>query len=158
MQLAEVRMKAGAQGGGQQPEREVGVHEAVTDAQGRVRYTGLATGEAAGFAAVTESEGMRIGTQPFRMPAQGGLRGQIVALARTSNATLLQLDSRSRIIFDLREDSVLVMMALAVRNPSQEIFDPGEGGLMVPLPEGAVGAQEMEGSEPLDITPGQGVR
>jgi hypothetical protein len=158
VQLAEVRMKPGAQGGGHQPEREVGVHEAVTDGQGRVRYNGLATGEAAGFAAVTESEGMRIGTQPFRMPAQGGLRGQIVALGRTADPSLLQLDPRSKIIFDLREDSVLVMLALAFRNPSQDIFDPGEGGLMVPLPEGAVGAQEMEGSEQLDITPGQGVR
>ena len=156
VQLAQVRLKTAA--AGEQAGREVGVLEKLTDAAGRVRFDELVTGEGAGYVAVAEHEGLRLGTQPFRMPTDSGMRGHIVALRRTTETTALQLDPRSKVILQVREDAVTVMMALYVRNTSQDIFDGGEGGLVIPLPEAAVGAQELEGSEPLDISPGQGVR
>jgi hypothetical protein len=156
VQLAQVRLKPAQ--GGQEAGREVGVVEATSDQRGRARFTELLTGEAAGYAAVTEHEGLRLGTQPFRMPVESGMRGQILALRRTADRSALQLDPRSKIILQLREESIAVMMALFVRNTSQELFDPGEEGLILPLPDGAVGAQELEGSEPIEITPGVGIK
>ncbi len=156
VQLAEVHLKQGP--GGPEGDREVGVHRGTTDAGGKVRFDKLTTGETAGYAAVTEHEGMRLGTQPFRMPADGGLRGTILALRKTSETSGLRLDPRSKVVIYLREDAIAVMLALAVRNTSQEIFDPGEGGLVIPLPKGAVGAQALEGSDELDIAAGDAVR
>jgi hypothetical protein len=156
VQLAVVKLKAGETGG--QGDREVGLQEGTTDADGRVRFTALIIGETAGYAAVAEHDGLRLGTQPFRMPAESGLRGQIVALRRATDPRVLSLDPRTKIIVDRLEDAIQIMFALMLRNTSGEIFDPGEEGLFFPLPDGAVGAQELEGSEPIEITAGEGVR
>jgi hypothetical protein len=156
VQIAEVRLKQGP--GGTEGEREVGVHEGTSDAAGKVRFEKLTTGEAAGYAAVTEHEGLRLGTQPFRMPTDRGMRGSILALRRTSDTSALRIDPRSKVVVYLREDAIAVMVALIVRNTSSDIFDGGEEGLTIPLPDGAVGAQELEGSEKLDVAPGVAVR
>jgi hypothetical protein len=139
------------------PSRQVKVHPGVTDSAGNVRFDDLPTGETAGYAAVTEHEGLRLSTEPFRMPPDTGVRGQIVALRRTSDPSVLKLDPQTKVIIDLREDALAIMVGLFFRNTSQEIFDPGEQGLMIPLPEGAVNAQEIEGGEPLEVLPGKGV-
>jgi hypothetical protein len=137
--------------------RQVKVHPGVTDSAGNARFDDLPTGEAAGYAAVTEHEGLRLSTEPFRMPADTGMRGQILALRRTSDPSVLKLDPQSKLIVQLREEALAVMVGLFFRNTSQEIFDPGENGLLVPFPEGAVNAQEIEGGEPLEVVPGKGV-
>ena len=156
VQVAEVHLKPGAAGA--EGNREVGVHRGTSDAAGKVRFEKLTSGEAAGYAAVTEHDGMRLGTQPFRMPTDSGLRGTILALRRTSDSSALRIDPRSKVVIYLREDAIAVMVGLIVRNTSQEIFDGGEEGLILPLPPGAVGAQELEGGDSLDIAAGQGVR
>ena len=138
--------------------RQVKVHDAVSDAAGLVRWQGLTTGERAGYAAVLEHEGIRLSTQPFRMPETGGMRGRILALGRTKDPSVLSLDPRTKIVFDLREEAVAVMIGLTFRNQSQQIFDPGEEGLLIPIPEDSVGAQEIEGGEPLEVVPGKFVR
>jgi hypothetical protein len=139
-------------------DRAVKELRAVSDAKGMVRWTDLPTGQAFGYVAVTEHQGLRLSTEPFRMPDDSGMRGQILALRRTSDPSVLQLDPRSKVIVDLREEALAVMIGLFFRNVSQEIFDPGEQGLIIPMPEGAVNAQEIEGGEPLEIVPGKGIR
>ncbi len=140
------------------PKREVRVHDAVTDAEGKVRFTNLTTGETAGFAAVSDHEGMRLSTVPFRMPADTGMRGSILALLRTSDPSVLELDPQTKFVVDLREDALAVMIGLFIRNKSRQIFDAGEDGLVIPFPDGAVNAQEIEGGESIEIIPGKGVR
>ena len=139
-------------------DRGVKEQRAVTDARGMVRFTDLPTGQDNGFVAVTEHQGLRLSVEPFRMPEGSGMRGQILALRRTSDPSVLQLDPRSKVIVDLREEALAVMIGLFFRNTSQEIFDPGPQGLIIPMPEAAVNAQEIEGGEPLEILPGKGIR
>jgi hypothetical protein len=153
VRLGEVQLGGNTPEGGQ-----VRVHDAISDAKGRVRYTDLTTGEGAGYAAVSEHEGSRISTLPFRMLKESGMRGKILALGRTADPSVLRFDSRSRVVVDLREDAVAVMVALYFRNVSRDVFDAGEEGLFIPFPEGAVNAQEIEGGEPVEIVPGKGVR
>jgi hypothetical protein len=139
--------------------RHVSVHDGTTDAAGKVRFDNLTTGESAGYAAISDYEGVRISTVPFRMPPDTGMRGNILALGRTRDPSVLRLDSsRTKIVVDLREDALAIMIALYIHNPSKEMFDNGEEGLFVPFPEGAVNAQEIEGGEPIEIVPGKGVR
>jgi hypothetical protein len=130
----------------------------VTDARGIVRFADLPTGQDNGYVAVTEHQGLRLSVEPFRMPDDTGMRGQILALRRTSDPSVLKLDPRSKVIIDLREEALAVMIGLFFRNTSQEIFDPGEQGLIIPMPEGAVNAQEIEGGEPLEVLQGKGIR
>jgi hypothetical protein len=140
------------------PSKGVKEHRGVTDAKGTVRWSDLPTGASEGYVAVTEHQGLRLSTEPFRMPEDSGMRGQILALRRTRDPSVLRLDPRTKVIVDLREEALAVMVGLFFRNVSQEIFDPGEDGLIIPLPDGAVNAQEIEGGEPLEIIPGKGVR
>ena len=93
-----------------------------------MRFTGLPTGPGSGYAAVTEVDGLRLSTEPFRMPDDSGMRGQILALRSTRDPSVLRLDPRTKVIVDLREEALAVMVGLFFRNTSQEIFDPGPRG------------------------------
>jgi hypothetical protein len=136
---------------------QVKASTATSDAAGLVRFQELSTGEAAGYAAIIKHQGMRLGTEPFRMDTTKGMRGEIRALGRTDDRSVLRFDERSRIILELAEDAVQVMEELVFKNSSDRMFDPGPEGLMVPLPEGFEGTREFEGSTPLDIRAGEGV-
>lgn len=155
VRLGEINLAQGDPGGSGQ----VQVHDARTDASGKVRYTKLTTGETAGYAAVSDYQGARISTIPFRMAADSGMRGKILALDRTRDLSALRFDpQQSRMVVDLREEALAIMISFVVRNGSRAVFDNGDEGLFIPLPEGAVNAQEIEGGETIEILPGKGVR
>jgi hypothetical protein len=137
--------------------RELQLHTAISDGRGRARFQNLNTAQDAGYAAVIDHRGMRLSTEPFRMSPEAGMRGQILALGRSADPSALKIDSRSRMIIELRQDAVTVMQRLVFQNVSREIFDPGEQGLLLPVPANAVGVQEIPGASPLEIGPG-GVR
>lgn len=136
-----------------------GVHvlKATSDEHGVVRFGDLPTGDGDGYAAVIEHEGMRLGTEAFRMSPDKGLHGQIKALRRTTDPSGVRIDSRSKIIFQLGEDSLQVMEALVFTNGLDAVFDPGPGGVVVPLPKGFVSAQEIEGGASVEVRAREGV-
>ncbi len=138
-------------------DKNVKLHRAASDDKGIARFSGLSTGEGAAYAAVVLHEGMKLATQPFRMDPAAGMAGELRALDRTADASGLRIDNRSKVIFDLREDAVAVMQSLVFKNVSDKIFDAGENGLVVPLPKGFVGAQEIPGGVPLDVREGVGM-
>src|SRR5205814_3672129 len=98
----------------------------------------------------------RLSTEPFRMEATQGARGEIRAVGRTTDPSVLRLDNRARLIFEVGEDSLQMMEELIFKNTSEKAFDPGSEGLLIPLPDGFEGAKEIEGSVPLDLRAGQG--
>jgi hypothetical protein len=132
------------------------VLRATSSATGVARFEGLDTGENTGYAALIEHEGMRLSTEPFRMEAAQGMRGEIRALGRTSDPSVLRFDNRARLIVEVGEDSLQMMEELIFKNTSDKAFDPGNEGLLIPLPLGFEGAKEIEGSVPLDLRAGQG--
>jgi hypothetical protein len=132
------------------------VLRATSNESGVARFEGLNTGEATGYAALIEHEGMRLSTEPFRMDPAQGMRGQIRAVGRTTDPSVLRFDNRGRLIFEVGEDSVQMMEELIFKNTSDKAFDPGNEGLLIPLPQGFEGAKEIEGSAPLDLRAGQG--
>jgi hypothetical protein len=129
-----------------------------SDEAGLVLFRDLPTGESYGYAGVIEHQGMRLGTEAFRMAADKGMRGEIRAIGRTADPSVLRFDNRSKIIVTLGEDALEMMEQLVWKNVSEKIFDPGTNGLSVPLPEGAESAKEIEGGMPLEIRGGQGVQ
>lgn len=135
----------------------VRVFKALAGADGVARFEALATGEETGYAAIIEHQGMRLGTEAFRMSATAGMRGQIRALGRTSDPKVLRFDNRARLILEVGEDALQMMEELIFKNVSDKVFDPGAEGVVVPLPDGFSGAKELEGSAPVEVRAGQGV-
>ncbi len=129
----------------------VEVVNAQSDAQGVARWSNLATGEGAAYAAVMEHEGMRLSTEPFKLGTDIGARGDIRALRRTTDTAGLRLDERSLIIFETREDSLVVMERLVFKNQGDTVVDPGEAGLIIPVPSAAKNMQEMPGGSKIEL-------
>jgi hypothetical protein len=132
------------------------VLRATSNEAGVARFEGLVTGEETGYAALIQHEGMRLSTEPFRMDPAQGMRGEMRAVGRTSDPSVLRFDNRARLIFEVGEDSVQMMEELLFKNVSDKAFEPGSDGLLIPLPEGFEGAKEIEGSVALDLRAGQG--
>ena len=115
-----------------------------TDASGVARFVALSTAQDIGFLVVTEIEGMRIGTKPFRMATDGGMRAARMAPpARTADKSVLNLDQGSRFIFEVREDYLFVGEVLSFRNDTDRIFDGGPKGIFIPLPHEMTSFQAM---------------
>ncbi len=135
------------------------VHRAKTDGSGVARFTGLATGEGNGYAAVLEWKGLRLGTLPFVMPAEGGARAEIRAFARTNDPSVVAISDGARIVVQLRDDRLEILEMLPLENRSDLMFDPGVGAIEIPLPEGFVGASpgNREGEHRLEVRQNHGI-
>ena len=115
-----------------------------TDAQGLARFVNLSTAQDVGYLVVAEITGMRLGTKPFRMAADTGMRvARLAPPARTSDTSILNLDQGSRFIFEVREDFLFVGEVLSFRNESERIFDGGPKGIFIPLPHEMTNFQAM---------------
>lgn len=151
------------------PEHEVNVGQAgadgkvqaftqKTNAQGVARFVDLSTAQDVGYLVVTEIEGSRIGTRPFRMATDGGMRApRLAPPVRTNDLTVLSLDQGSRIIFEVREDFLFVGEVLSFRNESERIYDGGPKGIFVPLPHEMTSFAPMGEGATLEEVKGKGL-
>ena len=128
-----------------------------SDASGTALYSGLPTGEGTGYAAVVEWHGMRLGTSPFAMPAEGGARAEIRALTRTADPKVITIGPGGRIVVQMHEDGLQLLEMLPLENTSDKMFDPGPGAIEIPLPQGFVGAEGQEGEHKIEIRQNHGV-
>jgi hypothetical protein len=135
----------------------VKVHRGITGADGAARFDNLATGQGHGYAAVTDWKGLRIGTEPFGLPDKGGVRAEIRALQRTADPSVITIGTGGRVVITMRDDSLLVQEMLPLENRSSQLFDPGPGGVEIPLPTGFVSAQGGEGDHKIEIRKNHGV-
>jgi len=133
--------------------------KAVTDEQGRAEFKGLPAG-ANGHAEATVS-GEHLQSDPFVVPASGGLRVILVAgiaqaqerrkkeeaeaaAAPPVKGTVV-LGGNSRIIFEFPDDLMRVYYMLEIVNNARNRVDIG-GPLIIDLPQGAAGASPLDGS------------
>jgi hypothetical protein len=125
---------------------KIQVRRGRSDKDGTVRFTDLPTGTGFGYAAVIDWQGMKIGTEPFSMPDGGGARGEIRALARTSDPGVITIGAGGRVVLQMQEDSLQVLEIFPLENTSDKMFDPGPGAVEIPLPKEFVGAQTADNS------------
>jgi hypothetical protein len=143
-----------------------------TGADGRAIFAGVPISST--FGAKATIEGNALTTAQFTVPAQGGTRLLMIigapaalsemakgvhpdALDKTSDLSVLRISSGSRMMVELREDAIGVMQNLLVENTSDKVFDPGQRGLLIPLPDGFAGAEKLPGGAELEIKEGAGV-
>lgn len=126
------------------------VATAVTDADGRAEFLTLNPG--ATVVAATELDGVRLESQPFPVPGQGGIRLMLVgadpglADAPAESGTVV-FGADSRIAIELGEEVLNVFYMLDIVNDRQVPVEPG-APIMLALPAGATGTTLMGGSTP----------
>ncbi len=158
-----VRESLGNNVSGQQVTVTIGstTKTATTDDQGRALFDNLPRGEQ-GRAEVTVS-GESLVSDPFTVPAAGGLRVILVAglaqaaerkkaeeakeLAAPPTKGVVVIGGNSRILMQFQNDNLQVYYVLDVINNARSRVDIG-GPLVFDLPRGAGGASALEGSSP----------
>lgn len=123
--------------------------KARTDEQGEARFTvPSGVGAKAPFMAAVKEAGLSAMSQPFSVSSSavkdakpaGGWRVGLRALRATNDAAQLSLGQKSHLVLEVKDESVNVTENLVVENRGSEPYDPGPGGLVLPLPAGAKGA------------------
>ena len=134
---------------------------ASTDAQGRAQFTNLPVGQEGRAAATVDGEALQ--SDPFTIPASGGLRvilGAGIAKAAERKAAeasqaaaappvrgTVVIGGNSRILTQFADDALQVYYILEVINSARHRVDIG-GPLVLDLPPGTSGATVLEGSSP----------
>ena len=72
----------------------------------------------------------------------------------TSDPSVVRVSSSSKLLIDMREDSLAVMENLVLENTSDRIFRAEHGGIAIPLPAEANGVEAIEGSSHLELDQG----
>jgi hypothetical protein len=137
------------------------VRTARTDEQGRAEFANLPSGSEARAEATVNSE--QLVSDPFAVPAQGGLRVILVAGLKEAAARrekeaataaaappvrgTVVFSPNSRVLMEFRDDTLQVFYVLDIVNNARSRVDLG-GPLIIDLPSGAAGANVLEGSSP----------
>ena len=130
-----------------------------TDETGRAQVTGLAPGASATAQAVVEGE--RLSSQPFEVPARGGVRVILISGLERARARREQEEAEaakappvkgtvvfggdSRLVFEFQDDALRAFYLLDIVNTARTRVDIG-GPLIIDLPRGAGGARVLDGS------------
>ena len=134
---------------------------AKTDAQGRAQFDGIAPGTV--VQATTTVDGEVLSSQPFSVPATGGVRVALIAGIATAAARekaaaeaaareparpgVVEIGPESRVVIEFQDDLLTVFYLLEIVNNARTPIDTG-GPLQIQLPTGAAGASMMQGSSP----------
>jgi hypothetical protein len=134
---------------------------ATTDEQGRAEFTNLPRGDDA--RAEVTVDGELLVSQPFKVPASGGLRVILVggiakaaerkkqeeaaAAAGPAVKGVVVFGGNTRVLMQFRDDGLEVYYVLEILNTARARVDIG-GPLTLDFPEGALGATALEGSSP----------
>ncbi len=133
------------------------VATAVTNAEGRAEFLTLNPG--ATVVAATELDGVRLESQPFFVPGQGGIRLMLVggadpALADApAEAGTVNFGADSRIVIELGEEVLNVYYLLDIVNWRDAPVEP-DTPVALSLPAGATGTTLMGGSSPRAVAAG----
>ena len=146
--------------------RGVQVIEQVTGNDGHARFPQVtagasgAGGAGGGVAAavVMSRDGLRLGTDGFQVPPTGpGIAVELHVLQRSADPGLISIGAGGRIILQLRDDALGFIETFPLENHGDKLFDPGPGGVEIPLPSEAFGAEGAEGEHKIEIRKGIGV-
>ena len=132
------------------------VATAVTDAEGRAEFLTLNPG--ATVVAATELDGVRLASQPFPVPGQGGIRLMLVGADPLradvpAEQGTVTFGADSRIVIELGEEVLNVYYLLDIMNGRDVPVEPG-APIMLALPAGATGTTMMGGSTPRAVAAG----
>ena len=145
--------------------------DANTDAQGRATFGDVPPGTRVVVQTVVDGETLQ--SQPFSIPASGGVRIALIAgldaaaarerLEREQAAQqparqgIVVFGGESRVILEFQDDNLQVFYLLDIVNNARMPIDVGEPMVIV-LPEAATGAGALQGSSTQAVVQGDRIR
>ncbi len=152
---------------------QVEVARQVTDADGITRFaniggraakvagaaggsSGAPTGDI-GAAVVMQHGEMRLGSDGFTLPTTAGVKVDLRVPIRTADPSIITIGAGGRVILQLRDETVSFIETLPLENHSDKLFDPGPGGVEIPLPTEFINAEGAEGEHKIEIRKGIGI-
>ena len=145
--------------------------DANTDAQGRATFGDIPAGTRVVVQSIVDGETLQ--SQPFTIPASGGVRIALIAgldaaaardrAAREDAARqparqgIVVFGGESRVILEFQDDNLQVFYLLDIVNNARTPIDIGEP-LFIVLPEAATGAGALQGSSTLAVVQGDRIR
>ena len=112
---------------------------------------------AVGAAVVMRHGNLRLGTEAFTIPTAGGVSVELHVPRRTADPSIITIGSGGRIILQLRDEAPGFIETLPLENHSDQVFDPGAGGIEIPLPTEFLNAEGAEGEHKIEVRKGVGV-
>jgi hypothetical protein len=145
--------------------------DANTDAQGRATFGDVPPGTRVVVQTVVDGETLQ--SQPFTIPASGGIRIALIAGLEAAAARerverdaaaqqparqgVVVFGGESRVILEFQDDNLQVFYLLDIVNNARTPIDIGEP-LFIVLPEAATGAGALQGSSTLAVVQGDRIR
>jgi len=118
---------------------------------------GDSSGRTVAAAVVMDRGGQRVSTDGFQLPENAGIHVELKVPQVTADPSIITIGDGGRIILQLREEGLSFIETFPLENNSDRVFDPGPGGVEIPLPKEAVGAEGAEGAHRIEIRKGIGV-
>jgi hypothetical protein len=145
--------------------------DANTDAQGRATFGDVPPGTRVVVQTVVDGETLQ--SQPFTIPASGGIRIALIAGLEAAAARerverdaaaqqparqgVVVFGGESRVILEFQDDNLQVFYLLDIVNNARTPIDIGEP-LFIVLPEAATGAGALQGSSTLAVVQADRIR
>jgi hypothetical protein len=145
--------------------------DANTDAQGRAMFGDVPPGTRVVVQTVVDGETLQ--SEPFTIPASGGVRIALIAgldaaaarervqreqaAQQPARQGIVVFGGESRVILEFQDDNLQVFYLLDIVNNARTPIDIGEP-LVIVLPEAAAGAGALEGSSTLAVVQGDRIR
>jgi hypothetical protein len=120
---------------------KVDERRAATDGAGLARFTALPASPGDGYLATARRDGSSTAGRPFSLAGAHGRLVVIKSVRVTRDARAVHIGGTSHLIAEVKDDVVEVIENLVLVNDGEQPFDPGPGGLQIPLADGAEGAQ-----------------
>jgi hypothetical protein len=127
---------------GQMRVGENGVREShsKTDAKGEIHFSGLDAKPTSGYLVEVVKQDTRIASKPFRLTEKHGSLVVLAVRPAAHDLSALRMAQGSHFILQVGDDAVQVIEVWRLHNEGAVAFDPGPGGLHLPLPDKAVSA------------------
>ena len=122
-----------------------------TDVAGEAKFAGLPHGATEGYLVEVLANGAKFPSKPFRLDDAQGARLVLQVRPVSGDVSSLSLAEGSHILCEITDDALQVIEVLRLHNASTSAIDAGEGGLRIPLADGAVQAQVQEASPAFSI-------
>lgn len=145
--------------------------DANTDAQGRATFGDIPPGTRVVVQSIVDGETLQ--SQPFTIPASGGVRIALIAgleaAAARDRATreeaaqqparqgIVVFGGESRVIMEFQDDNLQVFYLLDIVNNARTPIDVA-APLVITLPDAATGAGALQGSSTLAVVQGDRIR
>jgi hypothetical protein len=137
-------------------DQKLSQRDQTADSQGRVRFEKIPPSPDTGYLIAIKYQGSAYNSAPFKMPDKPGMKVELRVFPPTRDGSQVVLGPQSHIGMELGDGQLEVIENIVLENRGEATWEPGPGGLVFALPDGATGARPAEEAPQLKIVEHRG--